>query len=279
MELALSRLLTTERGGRVRECLGALEGGALDPQTIWVARDGPALVAVQVCVRLAGAACLFWLPAGAGDACAAVVRAGLDACRGTGFKLAHALARADEREFAAPLLHAGFRRMTALHQWQHTLTDLPTQVPSPLRFECYRPALAAEFAAVIERTYEATLDCPELNGVRSIDEIMDGHRGQGKFDPAFWWLAYDGARPVGVVLLVEMPDGCTWELAYLGLIPEYRGRRLARVLVTHALHTLSMQPATRLVLAVDERNEPARRLYQSLGFVEIEANEVFLFVF
>src|SRR5205085_3028371 len=105
---------------------------------------------------------------------------------------------------------------------------------------------------------------------------LAGHRGQGTFHPDFWWLAYDGAKPVGMLLLSEMADGVTWELAYLGIVPEYRRHGLGRALTLHALHALRDQPATRIQLCVDVRNAPARHLYQSLGFTDVESSEVLL---
>ena len=134
-----------------------------------------------------------------------------------------------------------------------------------------------DFAVVLDRTYEETLDCPELNGKRTADEILAGHRGQGTFHPDFWWLAFDGSTPVGLLLLMEMSDAVTWELAYLGIVPEYRRLGLGREMTVHALYALRSQPATRMHLCVDERNTPARRLYQSLGFTESEWSDVLLY--
>jgi ribosomal protein S18 acetylase RimI-like enzyme len=79
------------------------------------------------------------------------------------------------------------------------------------------------------------------------------------------------------VLLVEMPNGTAWELAYLGIVPEFRRCGFGRAMTLHAMHALRFQAATRLLLAVDARNEPAKALYQSLGFVEFECNEVLLY--
>jgi len=73
-----------------------------------------------------------------------------------------------------------------------------------------------------------------------------------------------------------MPDGVTWELAYLGIVPQRRRLGLGRALTLHALHALSDQPATRMLLCVDERNAPARKLYQSLGFTDLEWSEALL---
>jgi mycothiol synthase len=278
-ERALAHLPDADRPGRVEYCLNLLETGIFDPRGLWIARVGSDVAAAQVCVPLAGAACLFWLPAERGAAAEAVAQAGIDWCRSWGCKLAQALARDDELLRAEPLVRRGFRAVTRLCHMERSLTDVPAKPISPLRFETYSPKNAAEFAVTLERTYEGTLDCPELNGMRSIDEIIAGHRGQGRFDPQCWWLAYDGARPAGVALLAEMPDAVTWELAYVGVVPEYRQRGIGRFLTLHALHALLTRPATRMTLVVDDRNAPARRLYTSLGFVETEISTVLLYFF
>jgi mycothiol synthase len=279
LEQALARVPRAQRRARVRHCLQLLETGVLDPRGVWIARRGNAIVGVQVCAPLAGSACLFWLPAADDDCADSLVQAGLDWSRSIGCKLAQALANPAELPFSEPLVRCGFRPITCMHQLGHDLADVAQEISTPLRYESYRPSLHAFFAATLERTYEGTLDCPELNGKRTIEEILAGHRGQGTFHPEFWWLAYDGAAAVGVVMLVEMPAASTWELAYLGIVPEFRRRRLGRAMSLHALRALRAQPATRLLLAVDERNVPALRLYQSLGFLEIECNEVLLYFF
>jgi mycothiol synthase len=78
--------------------------------------------------------------------------------------------------------------------------------------------------------------------------------------------------------MTEMPDGLTWELMYLGLVPEARRRGYGRALTLHALRWLREQPATQMTLCVDARNLPARQLYQSLGFVETDRQEVLLYI-
>ncbi|MSQ97169.1 MAG: GNAT family N-acetyltransferase [Gemmataceae bacterium] len=279
MLLAFARVPEAERGERAQQCVNLLAAGRLDPRGVWVARRAGKPVGVQVCVPLAGSTCLFWLPTAPNGVAARLVQAGLDHCRSLGCKVAQALAHADEIAHTGPLLRCGFRPTTRMHLLEHDLRNLIDEPTAPLRFEAFRPSLQAAFAATLQRTYEGTLDCPELNGARTMDEILAGHRGQGRFHPDFWWLAYEGAEPVGVLMLAELPDGLTWEVAYLGMVPECRRRRLGRAMMLHALDALRAQPVARLTLAVDTRNEPALRLYRSLGFVETKSNEVLLYFF
>jgi len=56
------------------------------------------------------------------------------------------------------------------------------------------------------------------------------------------------------------------ELVYLGLVPEARGRGLGRRLLEHGLALLKGRSERAVVLAVDERNTPAMKLYREAGF-------------
>lgn len=128
------------------------------------------------------------------------------------------------------------------------------------------------FARAILASYEDTLDCPGLVGLRRIGDIIAGHKAAGLFDPALWYAFYHGDQPVGVMLLADLPQRHSVELVYLGLSPAFRGRGLAKRILHHGLVVASQrhlridrQPIY-MCLAVDDRNEPALRLYRGLGF-------------
>jgi ribosomal protein S18 acetylase RimI-like enzyme len=196
--------------------------------------------------------------------------------RQRGTRLAQALLGPDEVCLAAPLERNGFAHVTSLHYLRHSL-DTAAEIPpgSRLTYQTYSqdPAL---FQTILLRTYEGTLDCPELNGVRDVAEIVDGHQAQGIWDPGRWWLAREAGRPVAVLLLMEVPDWQGWDISYLGVIPEARGRGVGRQLAARAVQVAKQAGAAQLTLAVDARNNPAKHLYRRAGFREAERREVFL---
>lgn len=114
-------------------------------------------------------------------------------------------------------------------------------------------------------SYERTLDCPELAGLRDIDDIVAAHRAVGEYDPAMWWLVERSGKPEGCVLLNRCSlQGCV-ELVYIGLSPAVRGLGLGDALMRCAIG-VSAGLERELRCAVDSRNTPARRLYDRLGF-------------
>jgi ribosomal protein S18 acetylase RimI-like enzyme len=158
--------------------------------------------------------------------------------------------------------------------------DLSTEVlacSDRLAYQPY-PADPARFQETLLRTYEGTQDCPEVNGVRTIEEILHGHRSQGRHDPERWWLASARGRPVGVLMLTELPEWNGWDVSYVGVVPEARGRGVGRELMARALLEARAAEVRQLTLSVDGRNRPAWNLYTRLGFEPFDSREVFLAV-
>ena len=152
--------------------------------------------------------------------------------------------------------------------------------PPPLDWRGFDPSQETEFRGLVQATYVASLDMPELEGVRSIDDIIESHRATGRFVPAYWQLGQVPGYPhLAVVLLLSaIPERDVWEVVYLGLTPAARGCGLGRVAIAHALE-LARSHVSRLELAVDIRNHPATRLYESTGFTIFDRRSVHLAVF
>lgn len=185
---------------------------------------------------------------------------------------------AQHREEQA-LVQAGFQRLASLVYMRrscHTGLDAAASGQAagdsiqldgrPLSVLPWRDDLHDAFGRAIEASYQATLDCPGLVGVRRIEDIIAGHRAVGRFDPALWSAFYWDGQPAGVLLLNPLVDRRELELVYLGLAPAFRGKGLARRLMQRALFTARARGDGGIHLAVDQANAPAMKLYQHLGF-------------
>lgn len=164
---------------------------------------------------------------------------------------------------------AGFPRLTELKFLARSLRKGPPPSGNslPLGVECFQAEDNQQrFADVLERTWRGTLDCPELNGVRTADDALAGHRLAGKFAPERWLLFHLEGADVGILLLTEHPAERIWEVVYFGVTIEARGRGLGRRILAEGIRRARQSGVLELVLAVDVRNRPALKLYSDLGF-------------
>jgi hypothetical protein len=125
------------------------------------------------------------------------------------------------------------------------------------------------FERAILQTYRQSLDCPGLNGLRDITDVIDGHRATGEFNPHFWHLLHRGEESLGVLLLSPMPQTDAVELVYLGLCPDARGQGLGDIMMKQANAMVLIAHRRRLTLAVDSINQPALKLYYRHGMHQI----------
>ena len=140
--------------------------------------------------------------------------------------------------------------------------------------------IESEFRSVLQATYVGSLDMPELEGARALDDILESHRAAGRFVAERWQLGRIPGKPeaAAVLLMAEVPGRDVWEVIYLGLTPAARGRGLGRAVLEHALG-LARTRVPWLELAVDLRNTPALRLYEATGFVARDRRAVHLVIF
>lgn len=120
--------------------------------------------------------------------------------------------------------------------------------------------------SLLDETYVETLDCPELCGVRETTDVLESHKRVGAFDPSWWTIVREDRVPRGCILLNPNPETRTVELVYLGLAKSIRGRGLARQLLHDAFCRMSEKNVGwTFACAVDRRNVPAVKLYESIG--------------
>jgi len=128
---------------------------------------------------------------------------------------------------------------------------------------------ADRFAAVIEATYQGSLDCRVLDGLRGGWEAIHSHKLSGEWDPAWWRLFRVKDEDAGVLLLNDHPDQDAVELVYFGVVPAHRGKNIGRVLMEQALVLAAGRGRSVLFAAVDAKNGYANSLYSALGFSEL----------
>lgn len=183
--------------------------------------------------------------------------------------LAQSLLEPGEKLERQAFTDAGFTVLAVLSYLERALSrmnpSIPPEWPAGVRVEAYREDRREMLMELLEASYEQTLDCPGLYGLRRTDDILAGHRATGQFDPALWTLLFVDDRPAGAMLLNPFPAHRTVELVYLGLAPFARGRRLGQQLLRYGLDLLKKRRERTLTLAVDERNTPALALYESEG--------------
>ena len=133
------------------------------------------------------------------------------------------------------------------------------------------------FKNVIRQTYHDSLDCPELENMRDMEDVVQSHKAAGAFDPRWWKLMSHNDEPCGVLLLALLPDSNSMELVYMGLTTAVRGKGLGQLLLHEATECSRQSGVSCLMLAVDCRNHPARKLYEQFDFTEFLRRTVLLY--
>lgn len=236
---------------------------------MWVAQRDQQIVWALLAMPTPGRTVLLFLPNhfSKDEAMAALVIAVCDHFGSRDVRLAQLLL--DPRDIAGQRLFAshGFRRMAELIYMHAPLRvqSMPPALPPGFAWESYSPRTHALFSSTIVETYRESLDCPGLNGLREIEDVLAGHKGAGQFNPRYWFVLTERNVGRGAMLLTRIPGADAAELVYLGLVPEARRRGLGEVLMHQAMASASEMGATRLSLAVDSANAPALKLYCRFG--------------
>ena len=184
----------------------------------------------------------------------------------------------DAPRLARVVQEAGFRHLTRLLYLRRN-ADLPIPPTDPRNdpeWVTYTPSRANLFAEAIALSYSQSLDCPELTGLRSMPDVLAGHRAAGVFDPTLWSVALRDGEPIAVLLLSRLARPESVEIVYMGVAQVARGTGVANAVMRRAVSAGRRLSATLLALAVDQRNQPARRVYTRWGFEEFAARAAWI---
>lgn len=274
-----SRRPAAERADTAARFAELLTSGEFDPAGLFVSRGGGGGVTGAVLAQvLPGALGLLFPPRADREADAdALLAAALAWLDGRGAKVCQAFAPHGDRGDEPQLARGGFRFVTTVVHLRKPLDPARAAAPAgPLTFAPLSPGQLPAFNAALLASHDGSRDCPELTGSRTPEDLLGGFRPPGAAGSLRRFLARHDAEPVGVVLLEDGTDPGGTELTYLGLVPAARGRGWGNDLVRFAVRTAAAGGVVALTLSVDERNRPARRLYDRHGFREVGRRDVFL---
>lgn len=261
---------------QVNEFLEFAEVRSIDLNEMWIAAAGERLLWAILPIPSAGRTVLLFMPgeAGPGDTAAALAMllekvCALFAQRNT--QLAQVLLEPGDVQTRRVMEAHGFERMAELLYLNAAIRRPlpPPPLPNQYLLLNYSEQTHALFAEAILASYQQSLDCPRLNGVRTIDDIIAGHKASGEFDPAHWFVlceqSQEKRQAVGVLLLSRLSRGDSTELIYLGLAPSARGKHLGEWLMRRVFVAAAEMGSVKVNLAVDSANAPALKLYYRFG--------------
>ena len=204
----------------------------------------------------------------------AAIAGALEDARSQGIVLVQAMMEPADGAGKTVFAAAGLAQLATLTYMERRPPAMPPasntyELPSDLRMLPYEAATHGLFRQAIVASYEETLDCPAMSGLREIDDVIEGHKAVGLFDPQLWGVLVRWGKPVGCLLLAEIPARRALELVYLGLAPEVRGQGLGRILMQRVLAIGSRRHFEVATLAVDAANTPAVRLYRRCGYTSV----------
>lgn len=288
LRLLFARFPVDEQETRLRDALAASERGSLDLKHLLLAEmDGMAVGSALVMLQSDGIA-LVWPPVvscGATDSTAVEDLLMQEICREIDdgpARLSQCLLAPDDDAEAEILGRHGFERATDMFFLARALSSADAtdsdrnHISTRIDVELYGPETAERFARLIELTYQGSLDCTYLNGIRSGDEAIASHKLSGKFDPARWELYSVDGVDAGVILLNDHPDQDAVELVYLGVAPCVRGQGLGRRMLGRGLAQSARRGQAVIFLAVDCENRFANSLYGEFEFAELARRRVLL---
>ncbi len=223
---------------------------------------------------LPGKTGVLWPPRPDRHAARAILQSASDFARNAGLSLAQTLTDPRDIERRQLLADTGFAHLVDLDYLGAPADVFPRKLPaSSLLFEPAGDEARDRMASAVNETYVESLDCPKLSGIRSTDDVLEGYKHQGDYDPKLWFTVSSEGRDVGVLILAKHPSSVV-ELVYMGVVPSARGNGWGDDVVRFAQWCSRENQAERLVLAVDASNEPALRMYTRAGFQRFQSKSV-----
>jgi ribosomal protein S18 acetylase RimI-like enzyme len=168
------------------------------------------------------------------------------------------------------LTHAGYGLLRDGLRWLYTTARAPKVSPGALAFRDSHEVGEDEFVEAIATTYEGTRDSILTRHIQERGLVGAARADfldyqQMEYLPEWWELAYteDGAL-AGVIMAARNPSSAV--IAYVGVVPEQRGRGLASRLVRRGTERLVESGATEIRGDCDRDNIGMIKAFERAGY-------------
>ncbi len=277
--LALSAVPATDRPRHIAAWSGAIHRGNA---TLWIGnRDGQVVAAMLAEVQPGRTAVVTCPQTSAGqppEVAGAVLRRVVEQLHGGGVALVQAIPPTSTAATTSQFQAAGFEQACQLLYLVSVSADFPAVCPDDgletIPFE-RRPSGSFSPHHTSELTKGRSI-ARNLPPAAALDDVLAGYRAVGTFDASRWLVVRNRGADVGCLLLADHPDANAWELVYMGVVPDARGRGLGVAIVRHAQWLTAQAGRERLTAAVDADNGPAIEAYAAAGFTGWNRRTVFL---
>jgi ribosomal protein S18 acetylase RimI-like enzyme len=160
------------------------------------------------------------------------------------------------------------------------LLPSPSTIASdgPLSFRTLPEVGEQAFVDAIAATFEGTADSEltldvEQHGAReAARRYLDDHKSL-EHRPEWFELGYDGDALAGVIMGARNPTSAV--IAYVGVVPEQRGRGLAAALVRRGTARLAAAGATEIRGDCDRDNVAMAKAFERAGYVQFARRRSF----
>lgn len=261
-----------ERETQIQDFLKSISSGKSDQNQILIARESGILMGVGILLFTDSATAFVWPPFTSNHDCAAAIlqeiAKRIDQSK---VSIGQALLEPGQIKHRRLLSENGFPHLTNLIFMKHSLSlENPPSIWEDEHLQYIKfdeRQNRQRFLNLLDLTHQSSQDCPILNQIRSAEESLESHRTSGDSDQKYWYLFQKNGADLGVLLLSEHQESNTWEVVYMGVAPEERGKGYGAVLIQHGLSEAKAHDQSAVILAVDHKNSYAIKVYERLGFI------------
>lgn len=170
----------------------------------------------------------------------------------------------------------GLSRVRELYRMRREGTDYIEEAPADRRISVRNFRVGEDEPAWLEANSKAFAHHPEQGSLTLSD--LDSRMAEDWFDPSGFFLAFDAEQNLLAYHWTKIhpasgdavrPSG---EVYVVGVVPEAQGLGLGRSLTITGINYLLELGVDPVILYVDAENEPAVKLYRSLGFTLWDAD-------